>query len=272
MDFFKIIKTYWAFAKGDFKRLSAYKANILMGLIGQLIMISVTYFLWIAIYSSSEEGIMKGFTLKEMLTYVMITLLIGIVTSSDISRTISNEVRDGSIAMNLIKPINYRLRLIFMSLGQFLFSFLTLFLPGAIIITIYGIYNGVNINIISILFFIVSILLGFFINIYYSYMFGLLAFKFYNVWGISQIARAIIMLVSGAMIPLTFFPEIVQKAFNFLPFSSIIYTPAMIYLNKLSSIEIAKSLGLQLLWVVILMGLSKVMWNRVIDKLTIQGG
>ncbi len=33
------------------------------------------------------------------------------------------------------------------------------------------------------------------------------------------------MLVSGAMIPLTFFPEIVQKLFNFLPFSSIIYTP-----------------------------------------------
>ena len=80
------------------------------------------------------------------------------------------------------------------------------------------------------------------------------------------------MLVSGAMIPLTFFPEIVQKLFNFLPFSSIIYTPAMIYLNKLSYIEIAKSLGLQLMWVVILMILSKVMWNKVIDKLTIQGG
>lgn len=80
------------------------------------------------------------------------------------------------------------------------------------------------------------------------------------------------MLVSGAMIPLTFFPEIVQKLFNFLPFSSIIYTPSMIYLNKLSYVEIAKSLGLQLIWVVILMVLSKIMWNKVIDKLTIQGG
>lgn len=272
MDFFKTIRVYSSFAKGNFKKLSAYKANLFMGLIGQLIMISVTYFLWIAIYSSSQEGVMKGFTLKEMLTYVMITLLIGIVTSADISRDISFEVRDGSIAMNLIKPINYRLRIIFMAIGNFIFSFLTLFLPGAILISIYALYNGININLISLLIFLISIILGFLINIYYSYMFGLLAFKFYNIWGISQIARAIIMLVSGAMIPLTFFPEIVQKLFNFLPFSSIIYTPAMIYLNKLSSIEIAKSLGLQLLWVIILMGLSKVMWNRIIDKLTIQGG
>ena len=145
-------------------------------------------------------------------------------------------------------------------------------MPGAILISTYAILNGININLASILIFLISIILGCLINIYYSYIFGLLSFKFYNIWGISQIARAIIMLVSGAMIPLTFFPEIIQKLFNFLPFSSIIYTPAMIYLNKLSYAQIAKSLGLQLIWVVILMVLSKIMWNKVIDKLTIQGG
>lgn len=272
MDFFKTIRVYSSFAKGTFKALSSYKANLIMGLIGQLIVVGVTYFLWIAIYSSSQEGIMNGFTLKEMLTYVMITLLIGIVTSNDISQGISFEVRDGSISTNLIKPINYRLRIIFIGIGNFIFFFLTLFLPGAILISTYAILNGININLASILIFLISIILGCLINIYYSYIFGLLSFKFYNIWGISQIARAIIMLVSGAMIPLTFFPEIVQKLFNFLPFSSIIYTPAMIYLNKLSYAEIAKSLGLQLIWVVILMILSKVMWNKVIDKLTIQGG
>ncbi|WEV16272.1 ABC-2 family transporter protein [Clostridium perfringens D] len=201
MDFFKTIRVYSSFAKGTFKALSSYKANLLMGLIGQLIMISVTYFLWIAIYSSSQEGIMNGFTLKEMLTYVMITLLIGIVTSNDISQEISFEVRDGSISTNLIKPINYRLRIIFIGIGNFIFFFLTLFLPGAILISTYAIYNGININLASIFIFLISIILGCLINIYYSYIFGLLSFKFYNIWGISQIARAIIMLVSGGNDP-----------------------------------------------------------------------
>lgn len=272
MDFIKSIKTYGAFAKGQIKIMSAYRANLLMGLIGQLILLVVTYFLWIAIYSSSSKGVMNGFNLGEMLTYIMITLLIGIVTSSNISSQISNEVRDGSIAMNLIKPIDYSKRIIFMGLGQFIFSFLTLFLPGAILITIYGIKNGVQIDFFSIVLSLVSISLGLLINIYYSYILGLLSFKFYNIWGISQIARAIVMLVSGAMIPLTFFPKVIQSLFNFMPFSSIIYTPAMIYLNKFSGIEIAKSLGLQLIWIVILIFLSKAMWSKLIDNLAIQGG
>lgn len=44
MDFFKTIRVYSSFAKGTFKALSSYKANLLMGLIGQLIMILLTFF------------------------------------------------------------------------------------------------------------------------------------------------------------------------------------------------------------------------------------
>lgn len=272
MDFFKKSKVYFSFTKGTFKALSTYKANLFMGLIGQLIIISVTYFLWIAIYKSSKESIMQGFTLEEMLTYVMITLIIGTVTSNDISQEISFEVRDGSISMNLIKPINYRLRTLFIGFGYFLFFFLSLFLPGALLVSIYALSKGIFLSPISLFFFLISIVLGTLINIYYSYIFGLLSFKFYNIWGISQVARAIIMLVSGAMIPLTFFPEIIQRIFNLLPFSSIIYTPAMIYLNKLSYGEIGKALLMQIIWVIILIILSKFTWNRVINKLSIQGG
>ncbi|MEG1002719.1 ABC transporter permease [Clostridium sp.] len=271
MDFRKI-RLYKAFAKGRAKECVAYKSNVIMGVIGQIIMVLVTYFLWKAIYTSSTESVIKGFTLNEMLVYVMITFLIGYVTSSDVSYMISDEVKSGAIAMNLIKPINYRRRMVAASIGQFSFLIVLLFLPGAIGITAYGIINGVDINFASIIIFVISVFLGFLINTYYSYLFGLLAFKFYNLWGIGQIANAIIMLISGSLIPLTFFPELVQKAFNFLPFSSMIYTPAMIYLNKLSTFEIAKALILQVVWIIILIGLSKIMWNKVIDKLTIQGG
>ncbi|MBU5890308.1 ABC-2 family transporter protein, partial [Vibrio cholerae O1] len=70
-----------------------------------------------------------------------------------ISQEISFEVRDGSISTNLIKPINYRLRIIFIGIGNFIFFFLTLFLSGAILISTYAIYNGININLASIFIF-----------------------------------------------------------------------------------------------------------------------
>ena len=265
-------RVYKAFAKGKIKELTTYRSNLIMAIIGKVIMVIVTYFLWNAIYTSSQEGVMKGFTLHEMLTYIMITFLIGVVTASDVGFMIATEVRSGAIAMNLIKPINYRRRMVASSIGQFIFMSTFLFLPGAIGITVYGVVHGVNITFGTTALFIVSIFLGFLINTYYSYMFGLLAFKFYSLWGVFQISNAIILLVSGALIPLTFFPQIFQKLFNFLPFSSIIYTPAMIYLNKLSTPQIAKAMTLQVIWVLILIALSKLMWKWVIDKLTIQGG
>lgn len=272
MNLIKWFKIYSSFSKSEIKKYFAYKANIFMGIIGQVIMVIVTYYLWKAIYSSSQDGIMNGFTLNDMVIYIMISFVIGIVTSNDIRYIISSEVRDGSIAMNLIKPINYEKRLIFIGIGQFIFNFIFLFMPAAIGITIYRINIGLSITSASIILFLLSIVLGTMINIYYSYIFGLLVFKFYSLWGINQIAQAIVMLVSGALIPLSFFPDIIQKLFNFLPFSSIIYTPAMIYLNKLSSNEIIKCLLLQLFWIFVLKVLSRLMWNKVINKLSIQGG
>lgn len=271
MDF-KNLRVYKAFATAGAKEFMAYRSNIIMAVIGRGIMVVVTYYLWKAIYESSQDSVMQGFTLNEMLTYVMITFLIGFVTSSDARFMISDDVKTGAIAMNLIKPINYRRRIVSACIGQFIFMFILLFLPGAIGITAYGIINGVNITFETIILFVISIFLGFLINTYYSYIFGLLSFKFYSLWGVSQIADAIIMLVSGSLIPLTFFPEVIERLFKFLPFSSIVYTPAMIYLNKLSVAEIVNSMVLQLIWILILIGLSKLMWNRVVDKLTIQGG
>ncbi|MGL4760580.1 MAG: ABC transporter permease [Sarcina sp.] len=272
MEFIKEFKTYFAFSKGNMKTAIAYKANILMGLIGQIILVTVTFFLWKAIYSSSLDGVIKGFSLEEMLIYVMMSFIVGIITSSSISYVVAREVRDGSIAMNLIKPIKFRRRLVFMGIGEFLISFITIFLPSLILIIIYTIQQNRNINVFSLILFFISVCLGFLINTYYSYLFGLLAFKFYNLWGISQISSALIRFISGMLIPLTFFPDMFQKIFGLLPFSSIIYIPTMIYLGKLSPSEILISMIIQVFWIIIFIILSKVMWTKLIDTLSIQGG
>lgn len=92
------------------------------------------------------------------------------------------------------------------------------------------------ISIGRILIYFLSIILGVFINFYFSYIFGLLSFKITNMWGLSQIMGAIINLLSGMLIPISFFPLWAQKIVNFFPFSSTIYTPSMIFLGKINGI------------------------------------
>lgn len=84
--------------------------------------------------------------------------------------------------------------------------------------------------------------------------------------------QAATRLLSGTLIPIVFFPDIIAKLFNFLPFSSITSTPTLIYLGKLSSIEIIKGLSLQVVWIVIFYFVSKWIWNKLIKQVTILGG
>ena len=83
---------------------------------------------------------------------------------------------------------------------------------------------------------------------------------------------AIINLLSGMLIPISFFPLWAQKIVNFFPFSSTIYTPSMIFLGKINGNNIISSLALQMLWIIILFIISKWMWKKLIKSLTILGG
>ncbi len=83
---------------------------------------------------------------------------------------------------------------------------------------------------------------------------------------------ALSQLLSGALIPLVFFPDLVQKIIQVLPFSSIIYTPVMIYLGKLSGMDVAYFILLQLFWLLVMVMLSRTVWKAVVKSLTILGG
>ena len=78
--------------------------------------------------------------------------------------------------------------------------------------------------------------------------------------------------LTGQLIPLSFFPEVVQRIFSFLPFSSMIYAPVMIYLGKYQGAELTWVLLRQFGWVLILYGLGTLIWNRVTKRLVVLGG
>lgn len=272
MNYIKNLKTYLPFATNTFQRLISYKANVLIFIFGESLMLAVTYYLWKAIYGSSTGASIHGFSFNEMIIYLFISFLTNLIISVDIGSDISREVKDGSIAINLIRPISYEKRMFFQSLGTIFYNFIFIFI-GTFLITTTMFYRFFGyISIVNILFYFISMILGILLNFYFSYIFGLLSFKITNMWGLSQITQAIVQLLSGIMIPIVFFPVWAQPLFKFLPFSSMVYTPTMIYLGKLNDFEILKALTVQGIWIIILMLIAKIMWKKLIKTLTILGG
>ena len=99
-----------------------------------------------------------------------------------------------------------------------------------------------------------------------------MAFFFNNIWGMDILKNSLVHFLSGAMIPIAFMPTMLQKILNILPFASLNYTPVMIYLGKYEGIVMLQSIGLQIIWLILLYGLSKLIWRIAMQHLTVQGG
>ena len=204
-------KIYLPFTLNVFQRLLSYRGSVLMFFFGECMVLAVTYYLWRAIYGSSSTSIIEGFTLNQMIIYVLISFLTTLMTSADVTYEISNEVRNGSIGINLIRPVSYEMRMFFQGLGNLMYNFIVIFiLAFSLINLLFYSYEG-SLRLGNILLYLFSIILGFIINFYYSYAFGLMSFKITNMWGMAQIMSSIARLLSGGLIPIVFFPKVIQN-------------------------------------------------------------
>ena len=127
-------------------------------------------------------------------------------------------------------------------------------------------------GITTILLFVLSAIMSFLIYVFFEFCFGMIAFYTTYIFGLQIAKAAILSFLTGQLIPLSFFPEAFQRVFDFLPFSSMVYTPVMIYLNKYSANELGFVLVRQFAWVIILYVLGCFIWKKVTKRLVVLGG
>ena len=269
----RMLRTYLPFTKGVIQAFMAYRANFYVYILGDLFQTVVLLYIWFAIFSSSASNVIQGFTFDDMIVYVVMSTLTGMLITNEVHWEISNDVRTGTIAMNLIKPVSYQLRQYFSSIGFLVVNFIFLFIPlwgGYVVYDFFA--NGALPQLSTILVYALSVLLSSLILFYINYLFGLAAFFVEYVFGFIFAKEAVLRLLSGQLIPLAFFPAGMLAVFKFLPFAGLVYTPTMLYLGKYTADEALLNIAVQAVWVVLLMALTQVVWHKAIKRLTIMGG
>lgn len=267
-------KVYFPFLSSTVEAHITYRINFLMFVLGNLMQTFVAYYLWKAIFLSSTKRTLSGFTFQNMVIYIFISAVTGRFVISGADGIVSEEVKDGSISMNLIKPISYHFRVLFNLLGEACYNFIFVGLPlwiGLIVVR-YLTVRELPPSLSTILIYLLSMVFSFIILFLFDFCFGLLAFFVTNTWGLRRLKNGLIAFLSGQVIPLAFFPGWCHKILNAIPFGSIYYTPVMVYLKKLHGTVLIKGLGIQLLWIFILLLVVKWLWNKAINRLTILGG
>lgn len=263
---------YLAFIRNAFLNMLAYRLRYYTGIVTYLLFVAVNYFIWQAVYAGREPGAqVNGFTLAEMVTYVSVGWIARSLYFSTIDREIDEQVKTGQVSVYLLRPVHFHTMMFCQAAGESLFRLIFFTLPvGLAIVIAFPVMlaaSGVDF-----LLFGVSSLFSFLILTEINFMVGLLAFSLKSIEGIIRAKYFLVQLLSGLLLPLSFFPGWFQGVLEFLPFRIIAYVPLRFYLGKIPSSEIPVVFLNQLVWFAVLVVMGQFMWRKAMAELTLQGG
>jgi ABC-2 type transport system permease protein len=227
--------------------------------------------LWNFIYGDNgTSATINGYSLNQMIWYLIIgECIVNSAKCNQITRSITNEIKTGSIAYKLNKPYNYYLYNIstYMAKSCFLIIFT---IPTAILIG--GIFVGLpeNFELIQIL----PCMLTFLMSVLLSWCLygavGLIAFWVQDSTPFYWIVSKTFMLL-GMFFPLEFFPNWLQPIIRYSPIYSIMSGPASLVAN-FSWGNFGMVIASQTIWCAILILLGLFIYKLGKRRVTSNGG
>jgi len=264
------LKIYSEFIRIGFVNILAFRLRYYTGIITYLINVTVYYFIWRAVFASAA-GPIAGFSLPQILTYVSVGWIIRSFYWNTIDQEMAYEVIEGKIAMDFIKPVSVQWMWLARAMGESAFRLILLTAPTAIIVTLLFPVLPPSCTLNFVLF-ILAAIGSFFIMGALNFIIGTCAIPLTSILALIRAKFWLIELLSGLLIPLSFFPHAIRLISSLLPFEHIAYTPLQIYLGRLSLGETLQLLAIEYFWVAALLFLGHLWWLRATRKITIHGG
>ena len=262
-------RVYAEFIRVGFVNTLAYRLRYYTGIVTYFIYVSIYYFIWKAIYEHSAK--IEGFDFKQLLTYVAVGWIIRSFYFNNIDQEIAQQVLEGKLAMDLIKPVNLQSMYVAQAFGESIFRLALLTAPTAVLLlAIYPLQRPRTAT--AFLAFFVSVIFSFFIVAAINFAVGTLAIRLKSILGLLRAKYFLLELFSGLLLPISFFPHPFQVILEALPFQYISYVPVLLYLGKIQGFGIVRALGLQLFWVAAMVALGHIMWCWSTRRISIQGG
>lgn len=264
-----LLGAYFDFIRIRFLTMLAYRINYYSGILIYTLNIGVNYFTWKAIYGGGES--LGGFTGAQMTTYVAVSWMARAFYFNNLDREISTDIRDGSIAIQFIRPYNYVLVKMMQGLGEGLFRFMMLMIPGMVIaILLFPVQLPTEPS--AWIGFLVMLFFSFLISSQINIITGLSAFFVENNEGMMRMKRVIVDLFSGLIVPITLFPGWLSSILKILPFQAITYLPGSVFTGRVQGVGIWNVLGIQVIWFLVLLIPIVWLYHAARQRLFVQGG
>ena len=267
------MRRYFALTRAGVMESLQYRLGTAVTLFANLIYLVLVYFLWKAIYASAGTDVVNGMSFTDTMIYLILATALFNFLEMFVVWDMSRSIQSGKIILDLLKPMNFRSYTFWSYSGSHVVLFCLTFVPTFIVVMI--VTHGAIPMGINLLYFAVSTALALVVNFSIEMIVATICLYTESTWGINIVKETIVLLLSGASIPLAFFPGTLRKAVEFMPFRAVYDIPLTILLKKNGSDTLSgllPMLGIQVIWCVVLTIAGMLFWNYSVRKITVNGG
>jgi len=269
------MSAYFMIGANTVKSTFTYRFHILFQTLTSAFRIIVQYFIWAAVFGAAEGGLssgtIRGMTFSQTFIYVSLAAAIGVLARTWIDWDMNYQIRSGDIIMFLFKPVDYMKFMFSNSIGAMTGNFITITIPSLLVIFLFfHVSVPVGLNIV---FFIIALAGSCALSFLFDFFIGTTCFWTLSVWGISAAKDLIIAFLSGALIPLKFYPETISSLVVWLPFPYMYSLPLTILTSSSPApLEWLRGIGIQFAWIAVMLFVVRKYFRFSLRKLTVNGG
>ena len=245
----------------------AYRAEMLVWILGTT-MPFISMALWTAVARYEPVG---RYDAEGFVRYFLATFVVRQITGSWVSWQMNYEVRQGTLAMRLLRPISPLWSYAAENLGYMPMRFV-LVLPVVFFAVLQAGARSVPVTATGWLLLLVGLLGGWLVTFLANVAIGTLCLYMESSSRLMDVWYALFLVCSGYLYPVELFPPGLRGVLEWLPFRYQIGLPVELMTNVH---DLPTALGLlarQWLWVAVLLGLSVLSWKRGLKRFAAYGG
>lgn len=269
---------YLANFRAWFQTASQYKVATLMGFVTQIWFGAIYVAVYQALYANHLLASMPV-NLAETITYVWIQQGLFRLLPFRCDSDVANSIRSGTIVYDRIRPLDtYALwyaRALAKRVGRVLPLFAMMILFAGLLLPTIG-WQSVRIaaptSLIATGLFLVSVMLGLAVSAAMAVLMDALAAAMLSPAGVNAIVTPLVVFLSGTVIPLPLLPAFAKYLAFLQPFASLVDIPIRIYLAKVPLATMPLLLLVQTFWLLVFVGLGRLVLEKTMARLEIQGG
>jgi len=263
------MEAYRYLAKMGFMKSLTYRFDLFASMLCQVLIMLAGVYLWRSAYAN--HATLNGLTKDQMVTYTVLAVVESTLFISGVEDSMSDGVYSGGIGVYFLRPASM--------LGMFFANDMGDMVSAVFVKTIPGLVFGVllfrilpPISAVSLLLSLISLVFSILIIWIMAAFIGIFTLWAMKLGNLGYLKNTVIAFLSGAMIPLWFFPKGLQNVLYFSPFPYTYQAPLAIYIGQTGPGAALRVIATQIFWLVLLFALLNWTWSRGRQRVMVQGG